>query len=211
MIIALYGREDLCKNISNILYETFSFEIVNLKDAAKRFCEQIFDFKPRKLWDDDLSNQEDDRYKYLYNKEEAVHLSPKIAVDSLISWGHQCSDGQIWADYALHIANALLEKSEFDDVAIYEKRNGISYSTFPYAPIKNVCLTGITSSKELKKLKENNVKIIYVKSKNKNDTLDIPLDLSYQSLCNFVLENDTPKNLMIDLEDLIKEIYERKE
>jgi len=201
MILGLYGDEKLTKDVNKILKYDFGFKTIGLKDLAKRFCETLFDFKIQNLWNEKNPNEEDKRYPR-HNK-TPEYLTSEYALDSLMGWGNECYDS-IWADYAVNIAKALVEESSFDDVASYSKIRGLEYKQLGhYKKINHVCITELKSISDIKKLKENNVITVLLKSNN---------DIKYSNMAtefDYVLDCGD-QNVALEVKKMIEALYEIK-
>lgn len=137
MIIGIAGTAGSGKStVADHLVAEHGFIAVNLADPIKRFCRDVFDFSEEQLWGpSEKRNEPDKRYlRWMANiphmlTEDAKkefqegkvpqYLTPRHALQQLgTEWGRACYEN-VWVDYALRVANGLLQNR-----ILYSVRNG---------------------------------------------------------------------------------------
>lgn len=126
MIIGITGYAGSGKDtIADILVRDHGFGKVAFADPLKRICKEVFDFSDEQLWGSSSKRDEPDlRYPRfegnLGTPAQALaqwphYLTPRYALQQLGSeWGRHCHK-DVWVNYAMRIADALLSRSKQPD------------------------------------------------------------------------------------------------
>lgn len=142
MIVGFAGLAGSGKDTSSdILVRKHNFVKVALADPLKRICKEVFDFTDDQLWGPSASrNAPDARYVRMKrgalgttyqghdlpctpSPPEDSYLTPRFALQRLgTEWGRDCY-GNLWIDYALRVAKALLSDPDYD--YLYTAKEGL--------------------------------------------------------------------------------------
>lgn len=106
------------------------FVKVSMADPLKRICRDVFAFTDEQLWGpSEKRNAADKRYlrgRHLDQDEwRDIYLSPRYALQQLgTEWGRDCYEN-VWVDYAIRVAKALLDPHNPDYRYSYSSQNGL--------------------------------------------------------------------------------------
>jgi hypothetical protein len=104
---------------ADFLVKNNGFVKVAFADPLKRICKDVFEFSDEQLWgSSEKRNAPDERYLRTVTDEKGYQfsepLTPRFALQQLgTEWGRNCYPN-IWAEYAVRVAQQLLE-STFED------------------------------------------------------------------------------------------------
>ncbi|MBU1767896.1 MAG: hypothetical protein KJ648_07330 [Candidatus Omnitrophica bacterium] len=107
-IIGICGHAGSGKDTAADFLVAKGYQKISLADPLKRICADVFRFSREQLWGpSENRNRQDMRYPYRYDK--ALGLTPRYALQRLgTEWGRDCYD-DIWIEYAIRMARAVLE------------------------------------------------------------------------------------------------------
>lgn len=158
MIIGICGLAGSGKStVADFLVRDHQFVSVALADPLKRICRDVFDFTDEQLWGPSAErNKPDHRYpRFTVNpmtiakdvKGDRVgeyrdtptgrefvplYLTPRHALQQLgTEWGRNCYPN-VWVDYALRVATALLSKDPIIRPT-YSAQRGLNYTSIEAA------------------------------------------------------------------------------
>lgn len=112
MLLGISGHAGAGKDtLADILVKEYGFVKIALADPLKRICQEVYQFSDAQLWGpSDKRNAPDLRYPT-----GRGHLSPRIALQTLGTDWARTAYVDTWADYAVRIADQILNKGhEYD-------------------------------------------------------------------------------------------------
>ena len=126
MILGLVGLAGSGKStVADILQKDHGFVSVALADPIKRICRELFSFTDVQLWGpSEERNKPDTRYPLVVGMDagepEHGYLTPRHALQQLgTEFGRACYPN-VWVDYGMRVAKALLTRS-----FVYDAQNGL--------------------------------------------------------------------------------------
>jgi len=153
MIIGITGRAGSGKDtVADILVQKHGFVKIAFADPMKRFCKEVFAFTDEQLWGPSSTRNKPD---LRYPKGDGSCLIPRHALQQLgTEWGRACYP-DVWVDYALRVANRLLN---------YPTR-GYDPATWPdwtgkYPPTSGVVISDVRFPNEMRRLRASGAHII---------------------------------------------------
>ena len=169
------GKDEAAKQ----LVTKHGFVPLAFADPLKRICKDVFDFTDDQLWGpSENRNKEDPRYPQKFHDRLIVHsekdrtpvcLTPRKALQSLGNeWGRDECYVNIWADYAIRVANKIAS-GEFG----YDQKLGVYPMSGPVGsllvgePRTNVVITDLRYQNEAEAVRKAGGKLVRVKRKVK--------------------------------------------
>jgi hypothetical protein len=182
MIIGISGLAGSGKDtVADILVKNRQCVKVSFADPLKRICKDVFQFTDEQLWGpSEMRNAPDFRYMTSEGYAEAYekhketdhklalsyarqgYLTPRLALQLLgTEWGRRCYD-TIWVDYALRIADKLLDPTGFQPH--YAAESGVYYTDKwdPNTVPMGVVIPDVRFKNEVKGIKAAGGKVIRV-------------------------------------------------
>lgn len=134
MIVGITGHSGAGKDtVADYLVEKYGFVKVALADPLKRICKEVYDFSDLQLWG---PSEERNKPDLRYGTGKGF-LVPRVALQSLgTEWGRAIYD-DTWVDYALRVADAILDKG-----MSYSQKNGL-YKPEGWGRLFNKKVTGV--------------------------------------------------------------------
>lgn len=134
-IVGILGLAGSGKDTAaNFLIDNHNFVRISFADPIKRVCRDIFDFSEEQLWGPSAKRNEPDPR---YPRPDGSCLTPREALQKLGSeWGRTCYPN-VWVEYAIRIANTILDSPRSFD---YQKTLGIIPSDRSHNPVQGVVI-----------------------------------------------------------------------
>jgi len=144
MIIGVAGLAGSGKDtLADILVCDYRFVRIGMADPLKRFCREVLDFSVEQLWgSSERRNEPDSRYL----NEKNGYLTPRHALQRLgAEWGRQECYENVWVDYAIRMADSILEGE-----GAYHPEFGLDRDISPLVPPAGVVIPDIRYINEIR-------------------------------------------------------------
>lgn len=196
MILGISGLAGSGKDtLARFLVEDQGFTVLSLADPLKRICRDVFAFTDEQLWGpSENRNRPDPRYPRVrcagcqsceFSCDHFYHLTPRYALQRLgTEWGRDCYPN-VWVEYGLRTAKALLVDPDDGSVPHYDGKNGLSFKPLgPYSLPKGVAIPDVRFRNEIDGIKAAGGKVIRIQRKQAGLSGDAALHASEQEQVN---------------------------